>query len=590
MRYQWLSVLSVLSTVTLSRLAMPPAPLWGDMRVKHTWDTIPNNWESLGPPPTGTTIDLYIALRPHREDALIDALHEEEVAELVAPHRDTVEIVHSWLKHHGVPSSSILRSHGGGWLTVTAVPVSQADELLCASYQVYRHTGMNNTEAILRTVSYSLPEALHMHVQTVAPTTLFASLRTPLLQTPHKRSSKEAPAMGNTTAGKLLGIPSTSNNDPIATPEFLRWLYRTEAYQPTATAENKVGILGLQNEYPSPTDLKKFMAYFRADAMDANFTVVQLNGGGYDPSRPGEEANLDVQYASAMAYPVQQVFYSTGGILLWSTKDGLPSQGDSYLEWLFHLFHQSNIPATLSISYGNPEPQIPPEYAGVMCLLFAQLGVRGVSVLAASGDYGVGSGTCVDKSGRILFLPMFPASCPWVTSVGGTKNHNPEISWPLSGGGFSYYFSRPNYQDAMAVPYLKSLGNEYDGLYHPYGRGIPDIAAQSNQLAVIVNNALSMGSGHPSWSTRPMSDVQIAAGIVSLLNDYRISTGKPPLGFLNLWLYGHGLAGINDILSGNNPGCNTKGFNADVGWDPVTGLGTLDFERLLRLLVSYNSA
>jgi hypothetical protein len=65
------------------------------------------------------------------------------------------------------------------------------------------------------------------------------------------------------------------------------------------------------------------------------------------------------------------------------------------------------------------------------------------------------------------------------------------------------------------------------------------------------------------------ANVQIVAGIVSLLNDYLLSTGRAPLGFLNPWLYGRGLDGLNDIISGSNLGCKTKGFTAVVGWDPV---------------------
>ncbi len=63
--------------------------------------------------------------------------------------------------------------------------------------------------------------------------------------------------------------------------------------------------------------------------------------------------------------------------------------------------------------------------------------------------------------------------------------------------------------------------------------------------------------------------IQTVAGIISLLNDFLISEGKPPLGFLNPWLYGDGLAGLNDIISGSNPGCGTDGFSAVAGWDPV---------------------
>ncbi|KAH8981849.1 hypothetical protein EDB86DRAFT_393680 [Lactarius hatsudake] len=70
------------------------------------------------------------------------------------------------------------------------------------------------------------------------------------------------------------------------------------------------------------------------------------------------------------------------------------------------------------------------------------------------------------------------------------------------------------------------------------------------------------------------------AAIISLLNDYLITNGSPPLGFLDIWLYDDGIAGLNDITSGYNPGCGTDGFSAIPGWDPVTGLGTLDFEKL----------
>jgi tripeptidyl-peptidase-1 len=49
-----------------------------------------------------------------------------------------------------------------------------------------------------------------------------------------------------------------------------------------------------------------------------------------------------------------------------------------------------------------------------------------------------------------------------------------------------------------------------------------------------------------------------------------ISQGKPPLGFLNPWIYSGGLLGFNDIIYGSNPGCGTAGFSAAQGWDPVS--------------------
>ncbi len=68
MRYCWLSILFL-----LAGLATPSSPHWDDMHTKHSWDVTPVNWESLGSPPIGTTIDLHVALKLHRENALIDA-------------------------------------------------------------------------------------------------------------------------------------------------------------------------------------------------------------------------------------------------------------------------------------------------------------------------------------------------------------------------------------------------------------------------------------------------------------------------------------------------------------------------------------
>jgi tripeptidyl-peptidase-1 len=71
----WLALLSVLASTPLG-FATPTAPHWDHMRVKHSWDSIPTKWESQGHPSASTTIDLHLALKPHKEDALIDALYE----------------------------------------------------------------------------------------------------------------------------------------------------------------------------------------------------------------------------------------------------------------------------------------------------------------------------------------------------------------------------------------------------------------------------------------------------------------------------------------------------------------------------------
>ena len=57
------------------------------------------------------------------------------------------------------------------------------------------------------------------------------------------------------------------------------------------------------------------------------------------------------------------------------------------------------------------ESTITREYAIALCKLFTQFGVRGTSVLSASGDHGFGHGDCKDASRRVHFDAVFPASC-----------------------------------------------------------------------------------------------------------------------------------------------------------------------------------
>ncbi|KAH8982958.1 subtilisin-like protein [Lactarius akahatsu] len=578
MRYHLISVLSIIATIHLGSLSKPLSPHWDDMRIKHSWNAVPENWESLGCPLDGTTIDLYVALWPYRENALIDELYEvsnpdhprygaylsdEQVAELVAPRPGTFELVNSWLEYHGVSSSSVSMTHGGTTLTLNGVSVTQANALLGASYQLYRHVKTNET--IVRTIGYALPAALHGLVQTVAPTTYFASPRTQW-QPPRKRSGWAA-AMP--VSAELLRVLSTRDGKRSTTPSLLRWLYGTSSYTPVATDQNALGIVGILNDYPNPADLAAFMRTYRSDGADATFTVVQVNRGGYDPNHPTVEANLDTQYAEAMVYPTPVIFYSN--------SRGASGTTDWFISWFDYILEQTNIPRTISVSYSLNESTCPKEYAMYLCSMFAILGVRGVSVIFASGDDGVGPGDCKTDDGSVRFLPAFPATCPWVTSVGGTTGFFPEEGAIISGGGFSTYFERPEYQQQAVPTFLRHLGDTYQGLYNTLGRGFPDIAAQAMRFPIFLN-------GVEEYIDGTSGSAPIVAGIIALLNDYQVSRGKAPLGFLNPWLYGKGLKGIYDVTKGSNPGCNLGGFSATEGWDPVTGLGTLDFQNLQYIL------
>ena len=95
--------------------------------------------------------------------------------------------------------SMVSMTHGGSWLTVSGVHVSQANDLLGASYQLYRHTAANTT--VLRTISYGLPAELHAVEHLGNP----RGVRTILLSW-QRCSISNGPAQGYTMIWLLTGV------------------------------------------------------------------------------------------------------------------------------------------------------------------------------------------------------------------------------------------------------------------------------------------------------------------------------------------------------------------------------------------------
>lgn len=141
------------------------------------------------------------------------------------------------------------------------------------------------------------------------------------------------------------------------------------------------------------------------------------------------------------------------------------------------------------------------------------------------------------------------------------------------------------------MTYLQTVSPETFAYYGQFngnwsGRGIPDISAHSLRpsyaitLDGVVRQIGGTSGASPVW-----------AGIVGLLNDARFRAGKKSgLGFLNPLLYTLGPAGLVDIDEGYMIGCedNIPGarYNATLGWDPATGYGIPDFQRLKDLVLS----
>ena len=142
-----------------------------------------------------------------------------------------------------------------------------------------------------------------------------------------------------------------------------------------------------------------------------------------------------------------------------------------------------------------------------------------------------------------------------------------------------------------------------------FGRGYPDISAQALDYQFIINGETYYLEGtacavsvryslfptasalrRPVSSTQLTANVQTMAGMVSLLNDFLLSQNKHELGFLNPLLYllsEDQVASVNDIKIGANPGCNTGGFPATAGWDPVRPAALVSFQSHFRGLADF---
>ncbi|KAI0340738.1 tripeptidyl peptidase A [Trametopsis cervina] len=563
----------------------------------------PPHWTKQAPAPPNAIIDLRIALpQPNFAELerhlyeVSDPFHErygqhlskEEVDALITPHPTSVSLVNEWLASHGLFAANMSRTASGDWVKVK-VPVSLAEKMLDTTYHIWEHsTGIS----AIRTTAYSLPEYLHEHIDLVQPTTLFSTFQ-PQRATFH---FNEASELKTAADAPPIKVPSASGGQVDAscnttiTITCLQQLYNAVGYVPSATNGNQIGITGYLEQFASTSDLQKFFALQRPDAVNSTFKLILINGGQNNQSEPGGEANLDTQFAFGLTHPIPATFYSTGGSPPFIPDIGDPDNtNEPYLDWLDFVFNHPSPPQTISTSYADVEQTVPKSFAQRACQGFATLGARGVSLTFSSGDGGVGDGDpdpttteCISNDGknRTEFLPLFPPSCPFVTAVGGTI-HIPETAVSFSGGGFSNVFTRPTFQDVAVPGFLSKLPKgTFAGLFNPNGRAIPDVAAQADNFEIVFANRTA-GIGGTSAAAPTF------AGFVALLNDARIKAGLPTLGFLNPLIYTIGAlhsGGFNDINTGNNPGCGTQGFNATVGWDPVTGFGTPNFGKLKELV------
>lgn len=527
----------------------------------HVSQSVDPDWEILGPAPNPQlTFPITFALKQANKEQLEQIfwsvsdprsneygnyLSLDQVAKLVSPTKETKRIVVNWLVQHDIDATTCIEALTGDFLTCN-IELRKAESLLRAKFFEFNHSE-NKERRIVRALSYELPEEISPHVDFVGGVVGF----------PIKHQVKK---LQKNTVGSVISVG----------PKELRQRYNISDNIVGTQTNNSQAVAEFQGQYYSPSDLTSFFNKF---VSNSKASKVFKDVGNNDPSSPGVEANLDIQFIMGVAPNVKSWFWSNPQFDFWS----------DLTNWMAQISSTQNPPLVHSVSYGSQGNYPSESYRTRLNTEFQKAGARGLSIIFASGDSGTGCSACN------RFQPSFPATSPYVTSVGATEfisaRVGPERAVQSfgSGGGFSLFFPRPSYQNDSVNHYFQVQSDlPSSSFYNKNGRGTPDVSALGIGFQVFVSGEVqSVGGTSASAPT--------FAGIVSLLNDIRLKNGKASLGFLNPWIYQTAASrpdAFFDVTEGNNRHgcCGLTGFKAAPGWDPVTGVGTPNFSVLSQLV------
>jgi subtilase family serine protease len=426
-----------------------------------------------------------------------------------------------------------------------------------------------------------------------------------------------------------IRLPGTPTSGPPTTAEcektngiacFSPGQLRAAYHLPPLYAKGVTGkgvTIMIVDSFGSPTiksDLAKFDRQFGYPA-PPKFTVIAPVGKipPFDPNNSdmtgwAGETTLDVEYAHALAPGANILLVETPV----SETEGVTGFPQIVRAEEYALAHYKV--GVISQSFSATEETFK-NYAQIDPLrgAYKDAARRQVTVLAASGDAGA---TDYQSDGVNYYtkrVTSWPDSDSLVTAVGGTQlrphgtgytsvawNDTYDPAWTMyadgstdpvptaSGGGTSEFFGRPSYQNGV-----KTVTGAH--------RGVPDIAMSAAcDGSVSVYNSYLPGQAGWSLTCGTSEATPEFAAVVALADQ----VAGHPLGLVNPALYrlaARHAPGIVDVTSGNNtvsfdraaaghgPGkqvtvekpVTVKGYPAGKGYDLVTGVGTVNAERLV---------
>ncbi|KAJ2988216.1 hypothetical protein NUW58_g4094 [Xylaria curta] len=627
--------ISLIFTVVLCSSAAFSLPT-ADHVVHEKRDGTPEHWMKLSRTTGNTPIDLRFALKQRNleraEEYIRDVSHPgskhfgrfwtpQDVIKTFAPSEEAVSDTVQWLLQMGVTSKRIAPSAGRNWIKVNST-IAEAEKLLDTIYNVYQD---DEGTALVACESYALPASIRQHIDFVSPTIQFD----PRTGITSRRISKRETIKPKFKAVQVEPEPTALDScSELTTPACLRAIY--EIPEEVESVEgNSYGIVEFAPQSYNQGDLNGFFSVYAKNVPNDTAPIYNGIDGGYLSDELGSgtrgESNLDLCYAMSLVHPQNVTLYQVGdgdfsnpatNNNFLDAIDGsyCAFEGGDNPDWDGIYPHDASTPnaytgepmcgtynATnvISVSYGRNEIDRPRSYTTRECTEYMKLALMGVTLLFSSGDTGVSgiSGRCVKDNGAPTpvgaeygrFNPLFPASCPWITSVGGSAlpvngsvGDQEVVAYEFApGGGFSNIFPLPDYQTAAIATYYAEHDPGYNSSRYNNSqavRGFPDVAVASQSFITGIDGGFQAFTGTSAAAPT-------FGAMITLINGERIKAGKGPVGFLNPVLYAHPEI-FDDITEGHQAGCGTEGFHAVKGWDPASGLGAPNFARLKKVLIS----
>ncbi|KAF5310892.1 hypothetical protein D9619_008189 [Psilocybe cf. subviscida] len=435
--------------------------------------------------------------------------------------------------HNKFDEERVKVSSNNTWLEVKSATVVEVEGLLRMEYRVFKHA---NSDEHAACHNYSLPLEVAEHVDFVMPT---IQPNVNIVKVPIGRgvqpllplSRRDANVTSNAANVSTSNVLSGCNTQIV--PSCLKALYNM-TYTPKMAANNSVGVVSYYSNSYLQSDLDLFFGNFSPALVGSSPTLMLIDGAlgtiALDASSSVGEDDWILSYLMTLSDSPQSVQFLTIGnqqtgsffsINEWlDAVDGSYCTSDGGNDLAFnpqlpnpfpggfnnHSCGTVKVPNIISVSQAVEEITYTDFYKQCQCNEFVKLGLMGVTVLYAAANTGTAGAArlyCLDDNGSVTLNGMhfslsWPASCPWVTAVGGTQvksnttlGQNPEEVWnqdrtmgffESGGGGFSQKFAKPAYQKDAVSNYLKFLAkNDLTTLQHfnNHGRAYPDISANA---------------------------------------------------------------------------------------------------------------